>query len=222
VNVTRKELDRRRREADFLAAAEKLFAEKGYHRTSIEDIAREAKYGTGTIYRYFKTKEELYTVLMRRKGMEFLEFIKAQVAAARTPLERVRTLINGKIEFFVRHREFFLIYAVREGAVLSWTFRDRFHERLKGAYQEYEAFLRETLRSCMKAGGLRRMDAAKLAAVFSGMTNHLLCDALREGDARRMEEARQFLLDLVERGFTWPAGAGGRGRNGPAAAAPSA
>jgi len=201
--LTRKEIDRQRREEDFLSAAERLFAQKGYHNTSIEDIAVEAQYGTGTVYRYFETKEELYAVLMERKSREYLGFLKKQVAAAHAPMDKIRSLVSGKIDFFVRNKEFFRIYAA-EGATLRWTFRDRFQEQLKGVYQEYQAFHQETFSACMKPGGLRRMDAAMMASVFSGMTNHLLLEALNNETADALEQARAFLLELVERGFAHP------------------
>ncbi len=51
--MSRKERDRRRREEDFLNAAEALFADKGYAETSMEDVAKKAKYTTGTNYGYF-------------------------------------------------------------------------------------------------------------------------------------------------------------------------
>ncbi|MFO1492115.1 MAG: helix-turn-helix domain-containing protein [Kiritimatiellia bacterium] len=52
----RKERDRQVRQDDFLSAAERLFAEKGYHHAAMEDIAKAAGYATGTIYRYFKSR----------------------------------------------------------------------------------------------------------------------------------------------------------------------
>lgn len=202
-SLTRKEIDRQRREEDFLSTAERLFAQKGYHNTSIEDIAGEAKYATGTVYRYFETKEALYAVLMERQSRKYLAFLREQVAEARTPCDKLRALVNGKVEFFMRHKEFFRIYAA-EGAILRWTFRDRFQEQLKGVYQEYHAFLQETFRACMKPGGLRRMDAEKLASVFSGMVNYLLLEALNDETADALEQARAFLLELLERGFAQP------------------
>jgi AcrR family transcriptional regulator len=198
--LTRKEIDRHRREDDFLMAAEKLFSQKGYHGTSIEDIAQEAKYGTGTIYRYFETKEALYAALLERKFREFMRFLQAQVAAAFTPRDKVRTLINGRTEFFRKDKEFLRIYAAA-GASLRWTLRDRFHEQLKDVRREYRAFVADTLRGCMKPGGLRKMDPVKLASVFSAMTGELLLEALQDGGDQGMEECRRFLLDLVENGF---------------------
>jgi len=48
------------RRRQIIRAAEKVFAEKGYHKANIADIARELKIGHGTFYRYFKNKREIF------------------------------------------------------------------------------------------------------------------------------------------------------------------
>jgi AcrR family transcriptional regulator len=54
------------RQTQILDAAVKVFAEKGYHRATIPDIAKEAKIAVGTIYNYFGKKEDLLLALMHR------------------------------------------------------------------------------------------------------------------------------------------------------------
>lgn len=63
-----------------LAAAERLFAEKGTERTTMDDIAREAEYSKATLYVYFQSKEEIITaillsgmVLLKKKVHEAIE-----------------------------------------------------------------------------------------------------------------------------------------------------
>jgi TetR/AcrR family transcriptional regulator, fatty acid metabolism regulator protein len=54
------------RQAQILDAAVKVFAEKGYHRATIPDIAKQAKIAVGTIYNYFGKKEDLLLALLHR------------------------------------------------------------------------------------------------------------------------------------------------------------
>ena len=98
--ISRKERDRMLREEDFLKAAEQLFSERGYFETSIEDVAREAEYATGTIYRYFSSKEELYHSLLLRKGQAYFNQIKTSLEEADSPLEKLRAVVRGKTRFF--------------------------------------------------------------------------------------------------------------------------
>ena len=59
----RKERERERRRQQIMMSAKRLFSAKGFHRTTMEDIAREAELSPGTIYLYFKNKEDLYASL---------------------------------------------------------------------------------------------------------------------------------------------------------------
>jgi AcrR family transcriptional regulator len=53
-----------------LAAALELFAERGFHGTSVPEIAERARVGAGTIYRYFPSKEALVNALFRAQKLE--------------------------------------------------------------------------------------------------------------------------------------------------------
>lgn len=62
----RKEREKERRRQQILVAAKRMFSEKGYNRTTMEDIANEAELSPGTLYLYFKNKEELFASLSLR------------------------------------------------------------------------------------------------------------------------------------------------------------
>ncbi len=62
----RKERERERRRQQIMVAAKRVFSEKGFSKTTMEDIAREAELSTGTLYLYFKNKEELFASLSFR------------------------------------------------------------------------------------------------------------------------------------------------------------
>jgi len=62
----RKEREKERRRQQIIVAAKRVFSEKGYNRSTIEDIAQEAELSPGTLYLYFKNKEELFASLSLR------------------------------------------------------------------------------------------------------------------------------------------------------------
>jgi AcrR family transcriptional regulator len=59
----RKHREREQRRQQIMVAAKKLFAAKGFSRATIEDIAKEAELSPGTLYLYFKNKDELFAAL---------------------------------------------------------------------------------------------------------------------------------------------------------------
>ncbi|MCG6909545.1 MAG: TetR/AcrR family transcriptional regulator [Deltaproteobacteria bacterium] len=62
----RKERERERRRQQIIVAAKRVFTERGFNRATMEDIAKEAELSPGTLYLYFKNKEELYASLSLR------------------------------------------------------------------------------------------------------------------------------------------------------------
>ncbi len=62
----RKERERERRRQQIIVAAKRVFSDKGFNRTTMEDIAKEAELSPGTLYLYFKNKDDLYASLSLR------------------------------------------------------------------------------------------------------------------------------------------------------------
>ena len=62
----RKKRERERRRQQIIVAAKRVFSEKGFLKTTMEDIAKEAELSPGTLYLYFKNKDELYASLSLR------------------------------------------------------------------------------------------------------------------------------------------------------------
>ena len=71
----RKAREREMRRQQILVAAKRIFTQRGYEKCTMEDIAREAEVSPGTIYLYFKSKDELYASLCLR----VLKFINVKV-----------------------------------------------------------------------------------------------------------------------------------------------
>lgn len=77
-------------------AAEELFARYGFRKTSIDDIARAARVGKGSVYLHFSSKEELFAEIVRRASDRLFDTLTAAVSSARTPAARLRAFIETK------------------------------------------------------------------------------------------------------------------------------
>ncbi len=90
---------------DILNAATEIFARFGFKKASIDDIARRAGIGKGTVYLHFESKEELFGEVNRRFWMKALVELEAVVKQARTPQAKVRVFLEGRKRFFVQMAE---------------------------------------------------------------------------------------------------------------------
>jgi AcrR family transcriptional regulator len=86
-----------------LAAALTLFAQRGYHGTAMPDVASVAKVGTGTIYRYFESKELLVNEVFRAAKLLLRDFLLARVALDRPARETFGLLWQALYSFARAH-----------------------------------------------------------------------------------------------------------------------
>jgi AcrR family transcriptional regulator len=97
----RKRRERRRRRRQIMIAAKRVFSIKGFTKTTMEDIAREAELSPGTLYLYFKNKDELYASL----SVEILEHLHKQlkrvyVQESQSPQRRIALLQKTLFEVY--------------------------------------------------------------------------------------------------------------------------
>lgn len=84
-------------------AAIRVFARAGYYNSRVSDIAREAGIASGTIYLYFKTKDEILVTLFREKMAEWVAFVRREIAMEPDAVAKVRRLVA--LHFAVLERD---------------------------------------------------------------------------------------------------------------------
>ena len=122
----RRERDKRQRRDSIVDAAEKLFFARGFASVSVDEIAAAAEISKGTIYLYFKTKEEISIEVARRGARLLMDMSRAAVDAAPTGREKVRSLGRALLAFYERHPDHFktLFYQHRGASCRSAAARD--------------------------------------------------------------------------------------------------
>lgn len=88
-----------------LNAAMELFAERGYHNTSIEQIRKEAEVSKGLIYNYFEKKEDLMTAIVM-DAMKEGDDIVAQMESRESAEEKIRFIIDLSFDFMVKRYKY--------------------------------------------------------------------------------------------------------------------
>ena len=75
-------------------AAIRVFARNGYYNSRVSDIAREAGIASGTIYLYFRTKDEILVTLFRERMADWVAHVRRAVAAEADAVAKIRTLVS--------------------------------------------------------------------------------------------------------------------------------
>jgi AcrR family transcriptional regulator len=97
----RKEREKERRRQQIMVAAKRVFSEKGFNKATMEDIAQEAELSPGTLYLYFKNKEELYASL----SLRILQYLLIRVEhvndeKASGPMEKLDALTEAMYDVY--------------------------------------------------------------------------------------------------------------------------
>jgi len=92
-----------------LQAAEKVFAEKGYHRATIKEIAKLAKVAEGTIYEYFEGKEALLFAIPKERFRHHIETLD-ELFETPSPLRKLKALIRYHFSFYSAYRDFIKVF----------------------------------------------------------------------------------------------------------------
>ncbi|WP_435442293.1 TetR/AcrR family transcriptional regulator [Variovorax sp. GB4P3] len=144
------------REDQLLSIARHLFANRGFHATSLRDIAEEAKITKAALYYHFPNKDELYERVVIRSLDALVQMVAADVARASTPTERVRAFMRSSAHFLDEHREDWLAGAN--------AFREAGQIERRGVAlhlrDSYEKLLRRCVAEGIETGEFREMDPA--------------------------------------------------------------
>jgi AcrR family transcriptional regulator len=154
-----------------IRAALKLFARGGFEATSVDDIAREAGFGKGTLYLYFKDKENLYFNTLLEVFDSFEQAVRDSIKSDRRPDEILQSVAVGMIAFFAVNRDTFRLLHAMSGSG-SWPMKQKLMEPVRSKVERLLAFEEELIERG-KREGLFRGDIASRDMVygFTGMVN---------------------------------------------------
>ena len=103
----RKEREKEQRREEILDAAQRLFFEKGLTTATMDEIAETAELSKGTLYLYYKSKEDLYLAVMMR-GMEILLEMLDEVVSSNDSVPKMLIRIrDAYTAYFNNHRDYF-------------------------------------------------------------------------------------------------------------------
>ena len=91
-------VDKRDKRERILAAAERIFARHGVFAAKVSDVAKEAGVADGTIYLYFKNKDDLLISLFERRMQQVNEALRAAVDKVETPREQLRAFVKEYLQ----------------------------------------------------------------------------------------------------------------------------
>lgn len=132
-------------------AAVVVIAEHGYHQAQVSKIAKQAGVADGTIYLYFKNKEDILISLFQEKMGSFIEKIEQEIAGISSPLEKLYVLVKKHFESLAQDHHLAVVTQL-ELRQSNKELRQRINEVLK----RYLRIIDEIVKEGIEKGEFRR------------------------------------------------------------------
>lgn len=188
-----------KREA-ILRAAVKVFAQKGYFNSKVADVAKAAGIADGTVYLYFKSKDEILHSIFDRAMEEFIAEGKREIAEIGRADERLRRIAQLHLEKLGADRDLAVVFQVELRGSIKFM-----EEFSGGGFAEYLGVIQETIQEGQTAGvfrnDLKPITAAKIlyGALDEMVTNWILSKRKYALAPMADEVLKVFLRGILER-----------------------
>ncbi|MBK6581116.1 MAG: TetR/AcrR family transcriptional regulator [Sandaracinaceae bacterium] len=184
-----------RARTEILESAARAFAKKGFHGTSMDDVAREVGMSPSSLYRYFEGKEVLYRAMVDN----IAEVVLAPFSDPLLPTlpfdQRLEWLLRRQLATIEAQREFFITFA-SDRASMDWEFAGT-GDPVGDAYHRWVAAFRTLLEEGVAIGALRRLDTWNTAYLVTGALSATVFRWIRGYLPVALQDYVPVLLDMI-------------------------
>lgn len=196
-------VDKQAKRRDIVRHAADVFARTGYHESKMQEIATAADIGKGTIYEYFRTKEQLFLAVYDAWMSDYESLIRERVESSPDAMGKVDAIRNSAVEFYESRAEQapllleFWAHALR-------TDNPAFLDRITRT----RTFLRDLgmklTRELVDAGWFTEVDARAFADLESGISDGIFLAWVLEGRSFPLDKAFTFRQSVIGLGLLAP------------------
>ncbi|MCE5310691.1 MAG: TetR/AcrR family transcriptional regulator [Acidobacteriales bacterium] len=193
--LPRREREKLRQREELLTAALELFSEKGYHSVSMHQIAQRAEFAVGTVYKFFKNKEDLYKALILAKVAEYHQILKETLDQEKDIPSLLHDYVAAKAAVLVGGAATLRLYfAETRGA--SFNIKAGLDRDIRKLYDEVVARLASVLDTGVKTKVFRKLDPYQMAMALEGITNAFLFGWLEDPQRHPYEANIPTMIDM--------------------------
>jgi AcrR family transcriptional regulator len=196
----RRERERQRHRTEILDSARQVFCSRGYERATMADIAAEAQFAVGTLYRFFRSKESLFEALVLQVAQRWSQIVNAALDEPGNEVKRLERFIDITTRFFFDNHEFAKIM-LEQSATRSYSVQ----AGLSGEAWEIFAGVQDRLTDLFQSGIAKKLfvdiKPRLLTVSLQGVTNGLLDEYMHDPGIFEEEDfaslRKRIFLDAV-------------------------
>ena len=179
-----------------LRAAIKVFAGSGFFNSKVADVAREAGVADGTVYLYFKNKDDILVSIFNHYMDEALAAGKASLSEIDDPIEKLRRIVRAHLERLGRDRNLAVVFQVELRS--STKFMEQFSAT---KVTEYLELIRAVIEDGQREGVFRAGINTKVAAkVLFGALDEMATNWVLSRKRHNLISTAEPVLDVILNG----------------------
>jgi TetR/AcrR family fatty acid metabolism transcriptional regulator len=180
-----------------LKAATKVFAQKGFFNAQVADVARAAGIAAGTVYLYFRSKDELLTSIFERTMQDAIAESRSALDGMVDPVEKLRTLARLHLGRLGRDRDLAVVFQVELRQ--STKFMERYSS---SQLRTYLGQLRDAIGEAQAAGTFRKDINSTLAAkALFGALDEMATNWILSARRYALVTEADVVVDLIVNGM---------------------
>lgn len=189
-----------------LEAATATFAKHGFFGAQVADIAKAAGIAAGTVYLYFRSKDEILTSIFDRTMREAIREGQAVLADVQDPIERLRGIARLHLARLGRDRNLAIVFQVELRQTTK--FMEQFS---RSGVAEYLKIIQKTIEDAQARGLFRKsLNARTASKIFFGALDEMATNWILSRRRYALADQADEIVDVLVGGFAVPSKAGSR------------
>jgi TetR/AcrR family transcriptional regulator len=202
--LPRREREKLRQRQEMLATALDLFSQKGYHNVSMHEIAAQAEFAIGTLYKFFQNKEDLYKALVLEQCDKFEDALIRAIETPDDEIEKLRNYVRTRSERFRSNLPFIRLF-LAESRGVSFSIKAGLNEELRKRYYNFLERLATIFDRGIKNQRFKKIaDPYCLAAALDSTIDASLLLWLDVPERHPYPENPDAILDIFFKGLMEP------------------
>lgn len=178
---------------EIIEAALQLFSERGFEKATVDEIANKANVGKGTIYLYFKNKEQIFMAVIE-EGLSKMITHLSQIFSHGSFMTQLREMITYHFKFVEENKDFYKIFLKER---LNFCFYDNPSKtKIVELHHQLYRLLEEFFHNGIKEGYLRLGNPNYYSLSLSGMISHFIVHWLTTGETESITSMTDTILEI--------------------------
>lgn len=189
------------KEQQIIEAAIRVFARKGLEKGRIADIAVEAGIGKGTVYEYFRSKEEIFTAIESSVMQEMMNQLAGLVGSDLSPRNKLEALLEQGMDAMIGMGDAILIMTELWAQAARGLWHDSGDTFLEEVYEEFRAIVKDILRTGVESGQFREMSYEGVSTLLLAFMDGLAWQYMLIRDHEKFENVKKEAIRSFMRGI---------------------